>query len=73
MSKSENEFRQPFSIDIPPQGCLCEWCGKPAMHQIIGQGGKYHNDGGYFCKECGEKFIREITASLKTTKETPAS
>jgi hypothetical protein len=56
----DNEFEQPISIDFAPEGSLCEWCGKPAVEQLTVIGGESHNEGGYFCHECGEKFIRAV-------------
>jgi hypothetical protein len=55
---SVNEFNQPVSIDFAPKGSACEWCGKAAVEQLRAIGGKSHNEGGFFCHECGEKFIR---------------
>jgi hypothetical protein len=55
---SDNEFGQPVFIDFAPKGSVCEWCGKPAVQQLRAIGGKSHNEGGFFCHECGEKFIR---------------
>lgn len=63
MADKENEFRQPVSIDDAPAGSVCEWCGKPAVRQLIAQGGKRHNEGGFFCAACGEEFIRMVTGS----------
>jgi len=59
-----NEFRQPVSVDFAPEGRLCEWCGKPAVHQLTGLGGTHHNEGGFFCQACGEEFVRAIASSL---------
>ena len=61
---SDNEFRQPISVDFAPAGHLCEWCGKPAVHQLTAIGGKRHNEGGFFCQTCGEEFARAVAASL---------
>jgi hypothetical protein len=57
---SNNEFGLPVSIDFAPEGGLCEWCGEPAVQQLTAIGGKYHNEGGFFCHVCGEKFIRAV-------------
>ncbi len=46
---SNNEFGLPVSIDFAPEGSLCEWCGEPAVQQLTAIGGKYHNEGGFFC------------------------
>ena len=48
MAANENEFRQPVSVDDAPAGSVCEWCGKPAVRQLIAQGGKHHEIDG--CK-----------------------
>ena len=60
---SENEFRQPVSIDFAPRGSVCEWCGKPATQQLTAIGGKSHNEGGYFCSACAAEFVRTIAES----------
>ena len=60
----ENEFRQPISVDQAPAGSLCEWCGKPAVQQLTALGGRSHNDGGFFCRSCGEEFARTVADSL---------
>jgi protein-arginine kinase activator protein McsA len=60
---SENEFRQPVSIDFAPRGSVCEWCGKPATQQLTVIGGKSHNEGGYFCSACAAEFVRTIAES----------
>lgn len=59
-----NEFRGPVSIDAAPAGSHCEWCGKPAIYQLVVIGGKYHNEEGRFCAKCGEKFILAVAESL---------
>jgi hypothetical protein len=60
----ENEFRQPISVDQAPLGSLCEWCGKPAVQQLTPIGGQRHNDGGFFCRACGEEFVRTVADAL---------
>lgn len=60
----ENEFRQPISVDQAPAGSLCEWCGKPAVQQLTALGGLSHNEGGFFCRSCGEEFARTVADSL---------
>lgn len=63
----DNEFRRPVSVDAAPRGSLCEWCGKPAELQLTAIGGTAHNEGGLFCRSCGEEFTRAvINASSKT-------
>jgi hypothetical protein len=57
---SDNEFGMSIATDFAPEGSVCEWCGKPAVEQLTVIGGKNHNDGGYFCHACGEKFIRAV-------------
>ena len=71
---SNNEFNQPISYDFAPHGSVCEWCGKPADQQITVIGGKFHNDGGFYCLKCGAEYVREVTNALKTATqaETPA-
>ena len=61
---SKNDFRQPLTVDQAPAGSLCEWCGKPAVQQLIAIGGKYHNDSGFFCRSCGEEYARTVADSL---------
>lgn len=61
---SDNEFRQPVSIDFAPRGSVCEWCGKPAVEQLTAIGGKRHNEGGFFCRSCGDEFIHAVAESL---------
>lgn len=63
---SNNEFRNPISVDAAPRGSQCEWCRKPADRQLTVIGGNYHNDGGLFCRECGEKFIQAVLNPLPT-------
>jgi hypothetical protein len=72
MLNIENEFRQPLSIDAAPQGSICEWCGKPAEHQLTALGGKFHNESGLLCSTCGEAFVRAVASSLlrEVTAET---
>jgi hypothetical protein len=64
---SNNEFRRPISIDFAPRGSLCEWCGQPAERQLTAIGGRYHNEGGLFCRDCGEQFSQAVMNSLQTT------
>ena len=68
-------FRLPVSVDCAPEGHLCEWCGKPAVHQLTAIGGRNHNDGGFFCQACSEEFARTVADSLSRviTVDTPAS
>ena len=61
---SYNEFRRPVSVDSAPRGSMCEWCGKPAEQQLTAIGGSYHNDGGLFCRPCGEKFAQAVANSI---------
>ena len=58
------DFRNPVSIDDAPAGSHCEWCGKPAIYQLIATGGKFHNEEGRFCAKCGEEFVRTVADSL---------
>lgn len=64
MLMSDHEFRSPVSVDAAPAGSHCEWCGKPAIYQLMAIGGKHHNEGGRFCSRCGEEFIRAVTDTL---------
>ncbi len=66
MSKPINEFRRPVSVDFAPRGSACEWCGKPAERQLTAIGGRYHNESGVFCRECGEKFSQAVANALHT-------
>jgi transposase-like protein len=61
---SDNEFRQPVSVDAAPEGSVCEWCGKPAEHAFTALGGKHHNTSGFYCQSCGKEFIRVVASSL---------
>ena len=60
---SDNEFRRPISVDFAPRGSLCEWCGKPAEQQLTAIGGYSHNEGGFFCRPCGEQFTLAVIAN----------
>jgi len=57
---SNDEFRKPVSVDSAPRGSVCEWCGKPAEVQLTAIGGNAHNEGGLFCRSCGEEFARAV-------------
>ncbi len=70
---SDNEFRQPISVDFAPEGHLCEWCGKPAVHQLTAIGGKCRNEGGCFCQACSEEFARTVADSLSRVIATDTS
>jgi hypothetical protein len=59
-----NDFRSPVTVDDAPAGSRCEWCGKPAVYQLLATGGKYHNQEGCFCATCGEEFVRAVADSL---------
>lgn len=61
---SDNEFRRPVVVDAAPAGSHCEWCGKPAIYQLVAIGGKHHNEEGRFCRKCGEEFILAVAESL---------
>jgi hypothetical protein len=73
MSTNDFEFRQPLSIDDAPAGSVCEWCGKPAIHQLIALGGVHHNESGFFCYQCSEAFVRAIASSLRREVTTEAA
>jgi protein-arginine kinase activator protein McsA len=68
---SNDEFRRPVSVDTAPRGSRCEWCGKPAEVQLTAIGGNSHNEGGLFCRSCGEEFSRAVanSASIATTND----
>lgn len=62
-----SDFRSPVSIDDAPPGSHCEWCGKPAIYQLVVIGGKRHNAEGRFCATCGEEFVCTVADSLSRT------
>jgi len=62
-----NEFRRPFSVDFAPRGSRCEWCGNPAERQLTAIGGSYHNEGGLFCRACGEQFAQTVINAVAST------
>lgn len=66
-----NEFHRPVSIDSAPRGSLCEWCGKPAEKQLTAIGGRYHNESGAFCRECGEQFEQTVLNSIAAMSIAP--
>ena len=61
-----NEFDRPFSVDFAPRGSRCEWCGALAESQITAIGGVMHNQGGLFCRFCGEKFCALVANARHT-------
>lgn len=61
---TSNEFRRPVSVDFAPRGSRCEWCGELAEKQLTAIGGKYHNEGGLFCRDCGEKFTSFVANAI---------
>jgi hypothetical protein len=61
-----NEFCSPVAVDDAPAGSSCEWCGKPAIFQLIAIGGKHHNKEGRFCHQCGNEFILAVADSLSS-------
>ena len=62
---SNNTFCRPISIDRAPKGHRCEWCNKLAVHELTAIGGTHHNQGGFFCQECGEAFVHAVTRPMK--------
>jgi hypothetical protein len=60
---STNEFHRPISVDSAPRGSRCEWCGNPAEQQLTAIGGVSHNEGGLFCRPCGEQFSLAVIAN----------
>jgi hypothetical protein len=71
----DNAFRRPISVDRAPEGHLCDWCCKPAVHQLTAIGGICHNQGGFFCPECAEEFAYAVAESMNRiiTADTQAS
>jgi hypothetical protein len=69
----DNEFGQSVTMDFAPEGSVCEWCGKPAVEQLTVIGGKRHNEGGYFCHTCGEKFIQTVADPKSRVASSAAS
>jgi hypothetical protein len=72
MSINDFDFRQPVTIDVAPAGEICEWCGKPAVHQLMALGGEHHNESGFFCRQCGEAFVRAVASSVSREVTTEA-
>jgi len=70
---SNDEFRRPVSVDTAPRGSRCEWCGKPAEVQLTAIGGNSHNEGGLFCRSCGEDFSRAVANSASAAAAKDAS
>ncbi|HEY4032563.1 MAG TPA: hypothetical protein VGL94_01190 [Ktedonobacteraceae bacterium] len=66
---SMNEFNRPVSTDSAPQGSICEWCGKPAEHQLTAIGGAHHNESGLFCHHCGEQFSQVVVLMQQVTMQ----
>lgn len=59
-----HDFYQPVSVEEAPPAHRCEWCGEPAVYRLTALGGARHNEAGFFCRECGEAFIRIAADSL---------
>jgi len=66
-----NEFRRPFSVDFAPRGSRCEWCGNPAERQLTAIGGSRHNEGGLFCRPCGEQFTQTVINAVASVPAMP--
>ena len=60
-----NEARRSIATDFVPRGSLCEWCGEPAERHLTAIGGAFHNEGGRFCRPCGEQFSQIVINSLR--------
>jgi hypothetical protein len=75
MLNVEHEFRQPVCIDFAPAGSVCVWCGKSAAQTLTVLGGRGHTESGYFCRICGQEFIRVVASDLcrEVSAETVAS
>ncbi len=69
---THNEFDQPVSVDFAPHGSVCEWCGQAAEQQLTVIGGSMHNEGGYFCRSCGEKFVQAVIQKLQSSAQASA-
>jgi hypothetical protein len=63
---SNNEFSRSVSIDFASYDSVCEWCGRPAKDQLTAVGGIYHNEGGFFCRECGKEFMLMVKGERTT-------
>ena len=61
-----NEFYRPYSVDFAPHGSQCEWCGSLAESQITAIGGTMHNQAGFFCCSCAERFCALIVNAAHT-------
>lgn len=59
------DFSCAIATDLVPPGRCCEWCGKPAEHQLTAMGGQHHNQGGFFCARCGQEFALLVCATLQ--------
>jgi hypothetical protein len=57
----KNEFNRLVARDSAPMGSTCEWCSRPAEHQMTAIGGVRHNIKGIFCRLCGEQFQHSMT------------
>ena len=66
-------FDSSLVTDFAPHGSLCEWCQKPAVHQLTAIGGPKHNKSGFFCSSCGQEFARAVAASLRDGAGSQAS
>ena len=62
----DNAFSQSISVDRAPEGHLCDWCCKLAVHQLTAIGGLYHNQGGFFCQECGDEFAHAVAEAMNS-------
>jgi hypothetical protein len=67
-----NDFDSSIVTDFVPHGSLCEWCQKPTVQQLTVIGGIFHNESGFFCSFCGEKFACTVTASPRDAVATEA-
>jgi hypothetical protein len=59
----KNEFNRLVARDSVPHGSICEWCDKPAEHQLIAVGGTRHNTEGVFCCLCSNQFLQAVIQS----------
>ncbi|HEX6481259.1 MAG TPA: hypothetical protein VF043_20660 [Ktedonobacteraceae bacterium] len=64
-------FDQPISVEMAPEGHLCEWCSTLAVYRLTAIGGIHHNQAGFFCQGCGEDFALAVCKSMGRIHSTP--
>ena len=60
----EDELRHPLTIDQAPEGGICEWCGKQAVHSFLVLDEKCQNEKVLFCRACGDAFVCAVASAL---------